>query len=225
MRGMLRTSSAVEESGDNLGAFFDGWAVGINWLGTLLEMNYGHPLFLRWIVHEIPLRGRDRIIDIGCGTGWLARDMARRANEGEVVGIDISEALLKRARQLTDRDRAYPYDNLLLLVADVEDIPYPNGHFDHALSTVSLSFWIDVVKGLKEIKRVLKEGGVLYVADVYKGSFSGALSKVSNTLISYKENIYTPKQFEGFFVNAGFEDIYQKKKRGMLLTSGSKKRM
>jgi|GEM_PF-1163915 len=223
MRKIEGARLATEENDEDLKAFFDGWAGGVKWLGTLMEMNYGHPLFLRWILEEIQLRRGDRVIDIGSGTGWLARDMARRANEGEVVGIDISEALLRRARQLTDRESKYPYDNMMFLVADVEDIPYPDAYFNYAVSTISLSFWIDPVKGLREIGRVLKDDGKLYVADVCEGTLAGALTKISNSFISCKESIYTSEQFEGFFANAGFEDIYQKKKRGVLLTSGSKK--
>jgi ubiquinone/menaquinone biosynthesis C-methylase UbiE len=202
--------------------FFNRWAEGIVWAGTLIEMNYIHPLFLDWIADEIPLRKEDSLIDIGCGTGWLARMLSRAAPGSEVVATDISDGLVEKARRLTEKDRRHRYRNLNFEVAGAESIPYPDNHFDHAVSSVSFSFWSDPQIGLAEVRRVLKPGGGLYILDVCKGCFGGFLSNISNVFLSYKDNIYSREQYRRFFDDAGFTCIGQKTRRGNLLTTGIK---
>src|ERR1051325_7756983 len=44
-------------------------------------------------------KSRDRVLDLGCGTGWASRRLARLVPEGEVVGIDVADEMLRRAEQ------------------------------------------------------------------------------------------------------------------------------
>lgn len=205
--------------------YFDKVAEGIGWL----EMNYGHPLFgmktLRRIVGEETYRINInrmslevKVIDIGCGTGWISRELAKMLPDSEVVGIDFSEKMVERAKQLTSKDK-HDYKNLSFKVADTEDIPYPSDYFDYAICSATVSFLTDPDKALREIERILKPGGRLYVADVckdYSPFYFGA--KLFSPC-----NLYSRKEYKEFFERY-FVDIYQEKWTlfGGLLTVGSK---
>ena len=101
-----------------------------------------------------------RILDLGCGTGELARALAGQGFQ--VTGIDISEASLAVARE---QNPGVSFQN-----ADMTALPFPNSHFDAVIAMTSLEFCRDKITALREIKRVLKPGGYLY-AEVRNGSF------------------------------------------------------
>jgi len=207
-------------------SYFDKVAEGIGWL----EMNYGHPLFcmrpLRRIAREEAYRrvGKGmplklRVIDIGCGTGWVSRELAKMFPEYEVIGVDFSEKMIERAKKLTSKDK-HDYQNLLFEVADVEGLPYPSDYFDYTICSAIFSFLPGLDKALREIERILKPSGRLYVADVckdYSPSYFGA------KLFS-PSNLYSRQEYKEFF-DRYFVDIYQEKWTlfGGLLTVGSKR--
>ena len=105
-----------------------------------------------------------KVLDAGCGPGRLAVHLAREAPGLTVTGIDISPDMIALARQraiatnLTDR--------LDFQVADVGALPFPDNEFDLVVSTLSLHHWPDPVRGLAEIRRVLKPNGKAYIYDL-----------------------------------------------------------
>ena len=176
-------------------------------------------------VKLMPLRKDSRVIELGCGTGWASRRIARTAIEGEVVGIDFSESLINRAKQYVSRDKLHNYENLSFNVADAEDIPYPNNYFDSAITISSFSWWLNPEKGLEEIERVLKPGGQLYVVDCCKDRIMDNLFLRGEMPFSvYKENLYSKEKYREFFEKK-FENVYQKNFTRLwgLVTVGTKK--
>lgn len=164
-----------------------------------------------------------KVIDIGCGAGWLTRNLAKKVPEGEVVGIDSSEDYIKKLNQSLEKDKSGEYKNLVFRLANAENIPSPDSYFNYAVSFVSLSFWDEPEKVLKEISRVLKLDGKLCIADMYKeGSFwTTGLGKIFSRFSPYKTNIYSSQEFREFFQIAGFTEVYQKEIMGMLVTMGT----
>jgi ubiquinone/menaquinone biosynthesis C-methylase UbiE len=100
----------------------------------------------------------DRILDIGCGTGWLCRRLASVAADGQVVGLDVSDAMVERARQ-----SSAGVANAEFLVGAAEQIPWQDGFFTKVISVESSYYWPDPPRGLKEIFRVLAPGGSAWV--------------------------------------------------------------
>src|SRR5688572_21024309 len=100
----------------------------------------------------------DRVLDIGCGTGASARQAARRAVGGEVVGIDLSEPMLERAREYAGRDGL---TNVRFERGDAQTHPFPAGHFDVAISQFGIMFFADPVAAFANIGRALRPGGRL----------------------------------------------------------------
>lgn len=97
----------------------------------------------------------ETILDAGCGTGLSSYLLSQKKQK--VVGIDLSELFLERGR------RSYSNRNLLLAAADILHLPFRDGAFDWVGSYLVVEFLPDVQKGLEEMIRVLRKGGVLLI--------------------------------------------------------------
>jgi demethylmenaquinone methyltransferase / 2-methoxy-6-polyprenyl-1,4-benzoquinol methylase len=101
----------------------------------------------------------DRALDVACGTGDLAIELARRVGpSGEVVGSDFSEAMLERAREKSAAVR-WEWANAL-------ELPYPDGAFDAATVGFGARNFSDLDRGLAELARVVRPGGRVVVLEI-----------------------------------------------------------
>jgi ubiquinone/menaquinone biosynthesis C-methylase UbiE len=106
----------------------------------------------------------DAVLDVGCGTGTLAMEVARRVGTaGRVAGIDPGTEQIARARSKAAR-RNVPID---FQMGVIEQLAFPDQTFDVVLSTLMMHHLPASLKrqGLAEIARVLKPGGRLVIAD------------------------------------------------------------
>ena len=187
-------------------------------------LNSIDPLLFGKAVRVMPLKRNSKVIELGCGTGWASRRMAKIAIDGEVVGIDLLESMIETAKQFTAKDKSHNYENLSFTVADAENIPYPDNYFDYAISITSFSWWRNPNRGLEEIERILMPGGQFYAVDVCKERHVDNLMVRPQAHDDYKENLYSKKEYREFF-EKNFEKVYQKNFSIIwaLLTVGTKK--
>jgi SAM-dependent methyltransferase len=101
---------------------------------------------------------RDRVLDVGCGTGRTARLAARKAARGQVLGIDISAPMLARARLCAQEDGL---SNLTFEQGDAQVHAFAGGAFDLAVSRGGVMFFTDLVAAFANIARALRPGGRL----------------------------------------------------------------
>jgi demethylmenaquinone methyltransferase/2-methoxy-6-polyprenyl-1,4-benzoquinol methylase len=100
-----------------------------------------------------------RALDVACGTGDLAIELARRVGPaGTVVGSDFSEAMLERARQKSAGPR-WEWANAL-------ELPYPDDGFDAATVGFGARNFSDLDRGLAEMARVVRPGGRVVVLEI-----------------------------------------------------------
>jgi ubiquinone/menaquinone biosynthesis C-methylase UbiE len=101
------------------------------------------------------------VLDVGCGTGASAIPAARAVGPaGSVVGVDLADRLLGRARRKANR---HGVTNVEFRQADMEVLGYPSGTFDAVVSVFSVLFVPDMTKQVAELWRMVKPGGQLAV--------------------------------------------------------------
>jgi len=106
----------------------------------------------------------EQVLDVGCGTGTLAMEVARRVGRaGRVAGVDPGTQQIARARRSAAR-RHVPID---FQIGMIEQLPFPDQSFDVVFATLMMHHLPASLKrqGLAEIARVLKPGGRLVIAD------------------------------------------------------------
>jgi len=101
---------------------------------------------------------RDRVLDIGCGTGQSTRDAARAATAGSALGIDLSAQMLEYAREIS---REEGLANVSFEQADAQVHRFPAGGFDVAISRFGSMFFDDPVAAFGNIGHALRPGGRL----------------------------------------------------------------
>jgi ubiquinone/menaquinone biosynthesis C-methylase UbiE len=141
-------------------AAFDERAPGyeLGWRGRMHHDIAGRTAELAVSVHP----GPRRVLDVGCGTGYLLRLLAAGCPQAtELAGIDAAPSMIAAAgRAAGDR-------RLRFTVGAAERLPYPDDAFDLVVSSTSFDHWADQRAGLGECARVLAPGGHLVLADLF----------------------------------------------------------
>jgi ubiquinone/menaquinone biosynthesis C-methylase UbiE len=123
------------------------------------EQDFVPAIFAQWppVLAEMvgPKRG-DRVLDVGCGTGILARELASYVGPDCVTGLDLNEGMLAVARRLEPK--------IDWRQADAQKLPFANSAFDVVVSQFMLMFVPDRVAALREMWRVLAPRGRMAVA-------------------------------------------------------------
>lgn len=107
--------------------------------------------YLRMLNRHV--RGKERVLDIGCGTGKYVAYLLSKGTHAE--GVDISNKAVSLARKY--------YPSATFKVAPAEKLPYADKTFDAVYSFDVLEHLGDPEKAVKEIKRVLKKGGIALI--------------------------------------------------------------
>ena len=118
------------------------------------ERDFVPALFAQWppvIVEIAQIAPGDRVLDVACGTGVLARGvLARVVPNGNVTGIDLNEGMLAVARSIEPR--------VDWRQGDAMRLPFAEGAFDAVVSQFAMMFFPDPVVALREMRRVLAPG-------------------------------------------------------------------
>jgi SAM-dependent methyltransferase len=114
--------------------------------------------------HHEHLRGAygigrgDEVLDIGCGTGLTTREAGRASAPGRVLGVDVSERMVERARELTARERL---ENVRYELGDAQVSSFDPERFDVAISRFGTMFFSDPVAAFANIASALRPRGRL----------------------------------------------------------------
>ncbi|MCS3529465.1 methyltransferase domain-containing protein [Chryseobacterium sp. JUb7] len=124
------------------------------------------------------LKPGEHVLDVGCGIGIQALEMAKQVNPtGKVTGTDISSVMIEFAKSKAS-DSDLPLD---FFVAEADTQPFPDQTFDAVRTERVLMYIKDTQKVLKEFKRLLKPGGRLVIFDLHW----------DGTLLSHKDKALT----------------------------------
>jgi ubiquinone/menaquinone biosynthesis C-methylase UbiE len=118
----------------------------------------GEPL-AKDLIRLAALRPHERVLDVACGTGIVARLAAQQiGSNGDVAGVDVNPGMLAVARSSTPANVSIEWHE-----ANAEAMPRPDEGFDVVLCQLGLQFVTDKFAALKEMRRVLTDGGRIII--------------------------------------------------------------
>lgn len=134
-------------------------------LARLSHEDWNHNrVYHAFLLRQLPQR-IDEALDVGCGTGDLARLLAARAER--VLGLDLSPEMIRVARE-----RSAHLPNVEFAVADAREWDWPVGRFDCVATTTTMHH-LPLGETLARMGAALRPGGVLLVLDLYEGQGLG----------------------------------------------------
>lgn len=156
--GSDRFGAGVDVPPLPVSAGYDGWAMTYDG-----EDNGCFPMRDEVLTPMIDRLGRGRVLDAACGTGAVAQQLISRGHE--VVGLDISTAMLARARGAVPAAQ--------FIIGDLTELPLPDHDVDHVVCSLALTHLRDLEPFFAEAARVMRPGGHLLLLDT-QGHFTGS---------------------------------------------------
>ncbi len=164
------------------------------------EMEDHHSDITDQTIALMDLKLNDRVLDLGCGTGWASRRMARTVTAGEIVGLDVAEEMLRRAEAASQG-----FKNVRYVWGSAEHVPFEDGAFTKILSVESFYYYADQGKVLDELRRVLAPGGRLFILiNLYKDNHY-SLRWVSELKVAV--HALSEAEYIEMFRRHGFESV------------------
>ena len=165
---------------------------------NLGEISFFRRVEWKSILEWLDPKNGEKILDVGCGSGELILKIAKKGSQ--VYGIDISEEDINNSKDLARRSNLAAK----FQVADALNLPYPDNYFDKIVSSSCLEHFIDDIKALKEMKRVLKPKGYLVLTTdsfhyLSMGKVGERHKKIANVV-----NYYTAEELNNRMEIAGF---------------------
>ena len=189
-------------------------AAGYDWLTSaydlLIRLTMPEHTFKRRLIEQAGIEAGHRVLDLGCGTATLTLMIKRAHPAAEVIGLDGDPRILKIARaKAQEAGLAVSFNEAMAF-----DLPYPDGSFDQALSSLVFHHLTreNKVRTLEEVLRVLRPGGELHVADW--GKPHNAIMRVASLLVQTLDGHSTTSDnvrglLPDLFRSAGFEEVQQ----------------
>ena len=152
--------------------------------------------FKNMIFNNLNISNNSNVLDIACGNGRLLQMLSSKCSFNG-YGVDISEKMIAQAKSLNPSMNFY--------VAGCEKLPFEDNFID--LITVSASFhhFPDVEKFAKEVNRIVKKGGKIYIAEIY---LPHILQVIFNPFVKFSKagdvKFYSPKEIASLFEKNDF---------------------
>lgn len=195
------TAVSFNQYGDNAAENYERYfvpTIGMAWATVLLD--------------TVELAPGDRVLDVACGTGLVARLAAERVGpDGAVAGLDINPAMLAVARVVSSSGAAIEWHE-----ASAESLPLADAGFDVVLSSLGLQFVPDKASALREMHRVLALDGRLAIATVgptpplfaaVEQALARHVTPEAAAFVGAVFSLHDPQELEKLTSGAGFRDV------------------
>ena len=168
-------------------------------VGTIMAR--GNVLKQGWTVSLLNLQAEEHILEIGFGPGVAIQYAAQQAVTGQVAGIDSSDTMVQVARKRNAA--AIKSGRVDLRQGEVSSLPYPDASFEKAFTIHCLYFWVKPIESLKEVRRVLKPGGLLAVTILPKEKWPQGRRTPPPDVFT----LYSGSEVVQLLSSAGFRDV------------------
>ena len=167
--------------------------------------------FAEDLIAEAALNLGERVLDVACGTGVVARLAAERVGpNGAVAALDLNPAMLSVARSIPSSGAAIRWYE-----TTAESIPLPDNRFDVVFCQLGLQFVADKLAAIREMRRVLVLGGRVLVSTPPSNAFFGVLNQAlarhvgseAAEFVRMVFSLHDPATIERLFREAGFDDV------------------
>ena len=177
----------------------DGLAHDSDYVKRTLGRN--HILKIKKVIDLLELTDSTEVLEIGVGSGLHARYLLDQETIGSFVGVDISTKMLISAHQLIGND-----NKVDLLRADVEQLPFASESFHRVSSVSTFHNLISPEKGMREVMRVLKKGGIFVSLDQNSISYENTVKRFQGILPSGLTKM-SIRNLEKWLRNLGFSEV------------------
>lgn len=168
------------------------------------RMNKSHESLAQWGVSHLDIGSSDIILDIGCGGGINVQRFSNMAPEGKIYGLDYSEVSVAKSKELNKEK--IEEGQIEIDQGSVSELPYADGTFDLVTGFETVYFWPDFINDLKEVKRVLKKGGSIFICNEASGSNEDKeLMEDHINLLGMK--VFTEDELGDSLIEAGFNEV------------------
>ena len=167
-------------------------------------MNLCHAPLTNWGLKLVKIQDGWTMLDIGCGGGATLQRLLKRSKDAQVYGIDISEESVTKAMKV---NADVLDEQVFVTQGSAEKLPYEDGMFDLVTAVETVYFWPNLPDCLKEVYRVLKQGGKFAImVEVVDGD-----SMWTNVVEGM--TTYSPEELKKLLDDAGFTqtEIHRKK--------------
>lgn len=165
-------------------------------------MTINHENLAKWGISHLDISKGDKILDIGCG-GGVNIERFLEMTDNEVYGIDYSHLAVEKSIRLNQK--AIDEGHCEIIQASVSVLPFDDTSFDIATGFETVYFWKDIVNDLKEVRRVLKDDGILLICNEAVPKENDERQKELIELLEM--NIYSEDELYEYLRQAGFSDV------------------
>jgi ubiquinone/menaquinone biosynthesis C-methylase UbiE len=147
-------------------------------------------------------------LDVGCGTGWAVRYVAKRLEgKGRFVGIDIAKGMIEKAEI-----NSIGIPNIEFYQTSADNLPFESEAFDTAICTNSFHHYKKAKDALTEVRRVLKQEGRIYILDITADDFLIQwIDKWVKTQEKEHVKFYSTSEFTQMFTTARLRHVLSKR--------------
>ena len=168
------------------------------------SMNSHHRPLREWGLKLGSFPDRARILEAACGGGMTARALLRDMGVSSLVGFDLSEEMARFSRRINQADVGMA--RAAFLAADVSSLPFPDYSFDGAVAFETTYFWPDLVRGLRDLVRVLRPcGRILIVNELYR--YPGLTKEEEKVIKLLEMEVLTTEESRTRLAEAGLEKV------------------
>jgi len=183
----------------------------------------GYREFIGHLISKVNISENDAVLDVATGKAIIPNELAgNRENQGQIIGLDITPAMLVEAKENIENDETSA--QVKLVCGSAMEMPFVGGLFDVVICGLGMHH-MKATEMLTEMKRVLKSGGKLLMADVGASTFwRSFIGQIFLKVLLFRygltnkgaraeaekeafDNIYTPKEWRSLLTDFGFSAI------------------